>query len=359
MEYSDNYQKTYVEGLWQSLLLLTLVGLPLSAMRAFEFQQFVEPCVHLVLAMMVLVLNRYKASFKLTHQVLVVAFIMALVGIVGLTRYGLFSAGLIWLLFSALSMTFFFPRLARKLIIAFVCTALFFALAHSRQWFDITRTVSPENAARSIVVWLSVILPFAILLYSFSKAVGDAYKEMRQDKLNLGIRNKELHSKAHTDTLTELPNRAFFYQQLLQKTQQPGLANAGLALLFIDLDGFKAINDTWGHEAGDTVLRITAWRMQHRLRDSDIICRLGGDEFVLLCNNISSKAALASFDEQINVTVTASIDLPETLVNLSCSIGGVLLPEDGSDIDALLSLADKRMYRAKKAGKNQYCLTDE
>jgi len=156
------------------------------------------------------------------------------------------------------------------------------------------------------------------------------------------------------DALTGLPNRAQFTARLEALCAQPG---EGLhAVLFLDLDGFKPINDTLGHEAGDAALRIAAHRLRHDLAAGDFIARLGGDEFVAICHDIvSADAALA-----IGNRLLAAVSQPMTLLGnpsrMGASIGIALLPQHGDTATEILTAADHAMYAAKRGGKGLVAL---
>lgn len=158
------------------------------------------------------------------------------------------------------------------------------------------------------------------------------------------------------DTLTNLPNRTQFNARLEALCAQPGSGTH--ALLFLDLDGFKPINDTLGHQAGDDALKIAAQRLRHALTLEDFVARLGGDEFVAICHDISTaEAALA-----IGNRLLSAIAQPMTLLGnpscISASIGIALLPQHGSSATEILTAADKAMYAAKRRGKGRVMLAE-
>ena len=163
------------------------------------------------------------------------------------------------------------------------------------------------------------------------------------------------HSATH-DALTGLANR-----QLLLATLPSALAAAkrsgkGLAVMFIDLDGFKAVNDTHGHDAGDWVLREVAKRLSGLVRESDLVVRMGGDEFVLLLPEAGDAAAVSAVATKVLATIDRPMVYEGHTLDISASIGLAIAPQDGRDADALLQVADQAMYRAKRAGKRRYAL---
>lgn len=157
---------------------------------------------------------------------------------------------------------------------------------------------------------------------------------------------------AHFDSLTQLPNRAFLNEQLRFAIERAKRHQKKLALLFLDLDRFKVINDTLGHDAGDEVLRIVARRISECVRDSDMVSRLGGDEFVVLLEDIFDSAHVRVTAQRILDLINAPFELCGAPHSVGASIGISVFPDDADCIDGLLKHSDDAMYRAKKDGRN-------
>ncbi len=174
---------------------------------------------------------------------------------------------------------------------------------------------------------------------------------------------EQLQQFAHFDFLTGLPNRNLFNQLLAHSFAKAKRNSARLAILFIDLDGFKHINDRHGHDAGDHLLVTFTQRLRQCLRKSDTIARhdgsdtaarLGGDEFVVLVDDFLEPAELAVVAERILAAAAEPFDLAGPQGYVTASIGIGVYPDDGTDVDTLISAADNAMYDAKQAGKNTY-----
>ncbi len=171
-------------------------------------------------------------------------------------------------------------------------------------------------------------------------------------------RTQELAWQANHDPLTGLPNRTLLtdrLEQTIQSTQRKD-EPPKLAVLFMDLDGFKHINDTYGHEAGDYLLMEIANRLKEILRDIDTIARLGGDEFVILLAGLDGLEDLDDPLQRMMEAVSSPVSIGETTVTVGASIGITLCPDDPGDADTLLRHADQAMYEAKRAGRNQFHL---
>ena len=165
----------------------------------------------------------------------------------------------------------------------------------------------------------------------------------------------EIRRLAHYDGLTGLPNRRLFYDRLVQAIALAKRNRHELALLYLDLDGFKAVNDTLGHDAGDELLKAAAGRIQHRLRESDTVARIGGDEFTVILPMIASRADVAKVAEKILGALSTSFSLSgrKEEPRVGVSIGVAVYPTDARDMDALVKAADTAMYSAKQS-KNTF-----
>ncbi len=159
---------------------------------------------------------------------------------------------------------------------------------------------------------------------------------------------------AHHDALTHLPNRLHLHQRLNQAMNQAKRNNGRVGLLLIDLDRFKAINDTLGHQVGDRLLVEVAERLTAILRESDIVARLGGDEFVVVVTEMLSIGDAAGVAEKIVETISAPYFIADNDLRTSPSIGICIYPDDAGDIDNLMKNADVAMYHAKARGRSRY-----
>lgn len=158
---------------------------------------------------------------------------------------------------------------------------------------------------------------------------------------------------AHHDPLTGLPNRLLFHDRLDHALQRAQRHNSKIALLLLDLDGFKEINDKLGHKAGDQVLITVAQRISKITRSSDTAARLAGDEFVVLLENLMDQQEAQRVAQKIVTSLHQPFEILDGCMTISASVGVAHYPDNGSDADMLLSCADKAMYNAKNSGKNQ------
>ena len=163
---------------------------------------------------------------------------------------------------------------------------------------------------------------------------------------------------AHHDALTGLPNRLLFEADLARSLQRARRQGQQIALLFVDLDCFKLVNDTLGHAAGDQLLRVIGARLRAAVRAEDAVARLGGDEFTVVLEEVGGVAGAALAAGKLLDAIAAPLALQGHTVSISASIGLALFPDHGADADALMHAADTAMYGAKRQGRRQCVLAE-
>jgi diguanylate cyclase (GGDEF)-like protein/PAS domain S-box-containing protein len=163
-----------------------------------------------------------------------------------------------------------------------------------------------------------------------------------------------IEQQANYDSLTGLANRSLLSDRLQQAIYSAASYGARLGVVFVDLDRFKYVNDTLGHDVGDRLLQVMAERLTSAVAESDTVARLGGDEFVLLLHGQSGPDTVATVLEQLLPKIAAPLRYGQSDLEVTCSIGVALYPDDGSDPATLLKHADSAMYRAKEQGRNNF-----
>ncbi|MGV2833089.1 putative bifunctional diguanylate cyclase/phosphodiesterase [Pseudomonas shirazensis] len=209
------------------------------------------------------------------------------------------------------------------------------------------------------LVYLVLITTLAVLAVALLTSVLDARLVARTTELarSLTLANQELTQLTLHDILTGLPNRTLLADRIEQAIGKAGEQGTCFALMFIDLDGFKPVNDAFGHHVGDQLLKAVAERLRGHLHSQDTLARIGGDEFVLLVELQEPGDAMGVAIKQVNL-VSRPYRVAEHDLQLTASIGIVLYPGNGMDQHELLRNADAAMYHAKNAGKNGYSFFD-
>jgi len=205
-----------------------------------------------------------------------------------------------------------------------------------------------------LAVWVTII---SLSILGFTLLISMLDAQLRAARLAAKLRhaNSELRQLAMHDNLTTLPNRVMLEQQLQAQIKHATLHNETFALMFMDLDGFKAVNDTWGHHVGDRLLIAVAERLRSQLDPEILLARLGGDEFVMLCPHYITQQAEALAQRLVHA-IDAAFELDRYSLRVSLSIGIVIFPEHGRSQQEMMFNADSAMYHTKHCGRNGFSL---
>ena len=207
-----------------------------------------------------------------------------------------------------------------------------------------------------LAVWIASLSALGLVV-TLSISALDAHFAARNATLAADLQraNAQLRTIALYDPLTGLPNRVLLEDRLRQATLHAARGKR-FAVMFVDLDDFKPVNDTHGHGAGDELLRQVGKRLQHSVRRYDTVARTGGDEFVLVLEEVEDAAMAAAIGGKVLQELAKTFPVLGHSLDVSCSIGISMYPEDGNDITTLIANADIAMYHAKKSGKNGFRL---
>ena len=206
------------------------------------------------------------------------------------------------------------------------------------------------------------MIAFLVPGYAIAATAGYTMERQRR-RLFAQVRLMELERNQHAqmalhDPLTQLPNRILLHERMRQSLARSKRQHGQFAVLFVDLDDFKSVNDSYGHAIGDRVLKQIAANLQHQVRGEDTVARLGGDEFVVLSEHVDDErgAQIAADRVQSAISKPIIVHLPQRAdtihVHVTCSIGIALCPRDGDTLEQLIGRADEAMYKAKRVGKH-------
>jgi diguanylate cyclase (GGDEF)-like protein len=203
------------------------------------------------------------------------------------------------------------------------------------------------HGAQSVIVTAGMGLSVLLALLTWLMVTGRA----RALRLAAGM-TEELRHMAQHDALTHLPNRALFSDRLSHELSRAKRHGGRFAIIFLDLDHFKPVNDKYGHAVGDQLLRQVADRLKAAVRKADTVARIGGDEFVLLMPELSENESVFGLATKVQEALRDTFVIEGHDLSISCSIGVSVYPQDGNEADALTKSADESMYLAKESGRN-------
>jgi diguanylate cyclase (GGDEF)-like protein len=298
-------------------------------------------------------------SFRGRHgaaTVLLLTTLQAMLGFLAWTNGGLNDTAVLafpgLLIFAAMlgSKRLFIAMLAAMLLFVGALYGATVAGWHANPPVTVKASTVVDQAAILIVIGISTWL----MAGDQRRATGELAEQNRQVS---ELQSQTAHIATH-DMLTGLPNRILARDRFDQAVAEARRANRRVALLYLDLDNFKNVNDSLGHAYGDALLQQVGERLRGMLRGADTVCRLGGDEFLLLVTDPQDNDAVATIAAKVVDQLVQPVALQGVEVMTGCSVGIALFPDDGADFDSLLKTADMAMYRAKEAGRNGYRFYD-
>ncbi|MEB0165087.1 diguanylate cyclase, partial [Glaciimonas sp. CA11.2] len=260
------------------------------------------------------------------------------------------SAATKWTVALAMPLAQITEGLRHTLILLIIATFCALILGLALAWFIGGRVADSIIALISPATALGSNKPFTVPHLYFTEA-----NKLRQALLNASVTLRQAQYDAYHDGLTGLPNREFFHTVLNQQLSLCQRDKTALAVLYIDLDGFKQVNDSYGHARGDELLRTVSMRIKNAIRASDIAARLGGDEFAIALINSNLENA-TKFAHKLIEIISEPYLFGTNKVMISASIGVAEYPTSATDTDTLLKNADHAMYNAKGLGKRQVCV---
>lgn len=218
--------------------------------------------------------------------------------------------------------------------------------------------LAPTKLGVHAVNLAAILSVTAFLIWLLASDLRDALVRMESDKKSILESHARIEMLAHRDTLTNLPNRALARDRLKLMVSLAKRNSTMAAVLFLDLDNFKTVNDSLGHIAGDQLLCQVADRLHAVLRDSDTVSRQGGDEFLLVIGDVVDESSIAAAANKVIQQLAQPFILSGIEIMVTASVGVAVYPRDGADCDTLLKCADLAMYRAKDAGRNAFRFFD-
>lgn len=351
-----------VDQLVAGVTLLAVVAVPVSISRALYTGWNHVYSVHIVLLMILISSYLLRAKLTVEQKSGIILSVGMLISLFGLVTYGLAGNGLLWGIFAILISIFFLKNKITYIVTIFIFSG--FGIAAFQ--FVIVRKDFPGDADLYLAQpssWGTAMVGsafFIILISSLTARLrhqtDDLLLELERKNRELDEKNIEISRLADFDDLTGLPNIRHFKRTAEQALLQGLRENRFIAIGFLDLDGFKTVNDNFGHDAGDYILRSVAQRISTHIRQQDMVTRMGGDEFLVLIND-DAEINLDSLFQRLHSCISEPYNYGSKQLNISVSIGVARLTSQNITLDFLLKQADNAMYEVKRQGKSNYLIT--
>jgi len=237
-----------------------------------------------------------------------------------------------------------------------VATILAIGVANETGWHI---NEPPGGNLHSAILVTILLLTISYSIWLLSNDLSDVFKKLSEENRRVKDSQSRIQRLVHHDALTNLPNRLLARERFEHAIAASKRKSTQVCLMYLDLDNFKAINDSFGHQCGDQFLKETATRLQELTRETDTVCRQGGDEFLVIIESMQSEEDIAAVATKILETVKKPIVLKDSTVIATVSMGITVAPDDGVDFDTICKEADMAMYHAKELGRNGYCFYDQ
>ncbi len=340
-----------IDSILGGLFILALVGVPASLSRALFTGWMTMYSIHIVAGVVIAVTYLLRRRLPLSLRVGIMLLLFWAIGITGALSLGLYGAGIWWLAISALVVSVAFSvragiatMVASTLVIIAVGAA--FVSGRLQIGFDANAYILAPSSWATLLVATTVLPTFVfVAIAGYQRATLELTHQLEEQR-------REIEHLATHDTLTGLPTVELARDRLGQALAAMSRRGQHVMLMFLDLDGFKAVNDRLGHAAGDEVLRVVAERLRCHLRAEDTVSRQGGDEFLLIVSTSATPDVVLAKARAIVDIVREPIPYEGHSMQVGASIGIAIAPEQGEDFETLTRHADTAMYAAKRAGKN-------
>ena len=349
----DDFRNQLINRLYGAAAIVALLYAPVLAWRLTEVAWHLQLGVHLFFILFVLGIYPFlpRMSLKVKSAIALVG--MLALGASGVLTMGLNSSGYLWILEGLVVAAVLYSLRTAALLamgsaVLLIGAAVGFCTGLLKVPLDLNVFVTTPSA------WIGffVVVVFVPLSLMFTLASYQAMTEQLVRQIE--TQRTQLAALVGHDQLTGLPLSAIAMDRLEVQLASARRTGRRAALLFVDLDGFKAINDRHGHSAGDHVLVNAAHRLRAALRETDTVARVGGDEFVVILGDLTAAGTAAEVADKVLAEIACAFNWDGHALHVGASIGVALFPDHALTGDGLRAVADTAMYEAKKHGKNRY-----
>lgn len=366
MERLLHKQLSYIlDVLFVFFAVITVPGVILSLSRISAIGFRPEMYFHIILTFAVIALAVFRKKIPFRVKAVIAVVFLMIIGYSGLFSIGLSSSARLDIAISiALACLFF--NLRTGVILGIANSAMFAAIAVMNANGTLNYRIDFNAYNYAAKSWAAATYNFTAMGVVVVLMSGLANQQLRKYLNRLSEKKKQLHKEitqrkiaeenykrlSRTDPLTELFNRRYFFEKAEEEMVRAVRYGRALSIIMVDADFFKTINDTYGHRAGDFVLKMIAERFHKNLRPVDVACRFGGEEFCILLPETDFAEAVQVAERLRRAVSSETFDFEGTQVELTCSFGVTEKKPDESDISPLISRADEALYNAKDRGRN-------
>ncbi len=343
----------FIDRILVGFLILVVIGLPISLSRAVTYGWQLVYVVQPVIAVSILFLYLYRRKLSVTFKAAVLITDLMILAVMGLGTFGLAGGGVpFFLLLQFMAASIYRPRVALFwLVFTFV---VFVMIGLAIVSGSLSLQVDFNDYMTNLSAWGSVGIVFGVIGIVAFRAMGIVQHALLSLLQEVAEQRDEISHLANHDQLTGLPTMRLAQDRLEMAVHRAERHNQQVAVMFIDLDGFKKINDAFGHECGDDALREIAKRILQIVRADDTVARRSGDEFLVILESIADKAYVADVAARILAEISRPLPYKDISCTLGASIGISIYPDNGRDVQELERLADQAMYQVKHNQKNDF-----
>lgn len=309
--------------------------------------------VHICMSLVVIFVNWFKKSMPMSFKGIVITSFLMIVGLVSILTFGLSGIGTLFA-----GVCGYFSNLLWGSKAAIKITTIYILLLCLLAFLYINNILTPSVDLNIYVVsiksWLINIVSLIIVTLMLIGPTEEFIKQHEKLILEISNKNEEIEHLANHDKLTGLPSLRLADDRLEQAIAIANRNNSKSVLMYMDLDGFKSINDKYGHDAGDKILTSISHRFQDIIRSTDTCCRIGGDEFLLIIPDVNDVTTIEQKCIIFNELAREPVEYGNSKLAVGVSIGVAIYPDNASDAKSLRNCADQAMYDVKKSGKSHY-----
>lgn len=349
----ESIQTKLIERVWDAVFIFGIFGIPTSLIRIFSTGWLNVYAFHLSLATVIFGVTWKRGMISANIKALLALFILSSISLAGFYQFALSSNPAVSLTCTYLLAALLLQR-KRAVVFALTITVLVSLIGYGFTTDRLTLRFDVNQYIHNPSSWVFLIL--GAVLFTLLVAYAIAYYQNAIKSLLVEIAQQRdlIQHQATHDTLTGLPTLRLARDRLEMACSQATRDKNKAAVLFIDLDGFKAANDTFGHEAGDHVLKVVANRLTESIRSIDTAARQGGDEFIVIIHGAESIDGIKTVADKLVKAIAEPIYFNDQLVKIGSSIGIAVYPDHAASAVETLKHADQAMYVVKKSGKNNY-----